>query len=68
MTSVTAFLSVRRPTSLVARQNGRPMPEVRFVIGCEDLLRSDLDCVGWVVNLYFNSSPGIFSQTHELLR
>jgi len=25
------------------------------VIGCEDRLRSDLDCVGWGVKLYPNS-------------
>jgi len=26
------------------------------VIGCEDRLRNDLDCVGWCVKLYSNSN------------
>jgi len=27
------------------------------VIGCEDRLRNDLDCVGWGVKLYSHSNP-----------
>jgi len=29
---------------------------VSQVIGCEDRLRNDLDCVGWDVKLYSNFS------------
>jgi len=34
------------------------------VIGCEDCLRNDLNCVGWSVKLYFNQPTDVDSRVY----
>ena len=36
------------------------------VIGCEDRLRNDLDCVGWGVKLYSNSNSNASGWMHKI--